>query len=192
MIRHVPPPKELTAERHAQLRAHLAEFGASAVNAAAGKIAAAYRLAAWQMDAEPWLRSQWGPEAKRSRQHHCRIAKRATELRELLDLEAPHGGMSELTSKAGYELSWDPLRVWLDLLAKVAAEEAATHRPPPRGRRKLRWRDEFIRAVWEAHPNPTKTCGGNCETLIGMLLGWLGEHLDATAVHDATLGALQH
>lgn len=181
---------EITVEQRAQLRAHLAEFGVSAVDAAVDKVAAVYRRAAWLMEAEPWLRDQWGPEAKRGRRHHSRIATLAAELGDLLDVESPHGPMSKLTSQAGYSLGWSVLRSELDRLTHIAAAEAETHRRPPRGRRKARWRDEFIRAVWEAHPAPTKTRGGSCETLIRMLLSWLGRHLDVDAVHDATLGAL--
>lgn len=180
----------LTADQLRHLREHLAdEFGAAAADIAAD-IAKVYFNATGKMNGDAWLRELRPKEANRFKDHFEGMEKQARSLISAMEWCEPHGPMSELTSRAGYSLSWGPLRQWLDMLADTAGAEAATHKTGRRGRPREVWRDELIRDVRDAYPPgaAAKTRGGNFERTIEMLLEWIGARTED--VHDVILRAL--
>lgn len=181
---HVAPRFGLTERQRATLGDHVGDVEVT------DRIASAFRLAAQGMIYGEWLREVGPPQIKRLRRHHMRTAKLARELVAALDFEAPHGPMSELTSRAGYELSWETLRRGLERLEEVAEAEAATQTSRRRGRPSLAWRDELIRSVLDAYPQGEAMLGrgSHFERTVEMLLSWLGDK--PADVHDVVVRAV--
>jgi hypothetical protein len=184
---------ELTATQRNKLRAHLTrEFGAG-TPPLAERIERAYRSAAWRRDAEEWLHTGAPAERAKFRNHYVRMSEMAHELIAVLDWEAPHGPMSSLTARSGFQISWAPLRELLVQLQREAEEETATW-TGKRGRHTEKWRDELIRAVHAAYPQTTKSRAkksreSHFERTIDLLLDWLGAKVSDT--HGAVIRALR-
>ena len=150
--------RSLTSHQRQELEAHLREKLGERCDGAMRQISVAYRWASAELENGPWLEERAKVERSKFRKHFEKTAKRARELKGLLEWQSPND----------QRIEWSGLKEALELLSESASKDASAERRPRAPPKSTVWRDSLISVVAGVYPRRAK--GDHFSTTVAMLL----------------------